>query len=258
MAAVRTSAPVSRLAAAPRAGQRYWRAARAPRYSLLFALPLLLLYETLALLFREELRGVRNGADVMLKGLAQGVVGPDGPLVALALPVLVGGWLVWRDLRRGGGLRGRVFLGMAAESVALALAFGLVVGTLTAQLLRPFGALALAPVASLGPVAQLVISLGAGIYEELVFRVLLVGALAWGGRALLGWRATTAGVVAAVVGALLFSAVHYVGAYGDPFQLASFTYRFVGGLAFSALYLLRGFGITAWTHALYDVLVLLA
>jgi hypothetical protein len=28
-------------------------------------------------------------------------------------------------------------------------------------------------------------------------------------------------------------------------------------VAFSALYLLRGFGITAWTHALYDALLLL-
>jgi membrane protease YdiL (CAAX protease family) len=72
----------------------------------------------------------------------------------------------------------------------------------------------------------------------------------------LGWRAGTAGVVAAIVGALLFSAVHYIGAYGDPFQLASFIYRFIGGLAFSAMYLTRGFGVTAWTHALYDVFLL--
>jgi hypothetical protein len=33
-------------------------------------------------------------------------------------------------------------------------------------------------------------------------------------------------------------------------------FRTIGGLFFSALYVLRGFGITAWTHALYDILVL--
>ena len=33
--------------------------------------------------------------------------------------------------------------------------------------------------------------------------------------------------------------------------------RAVAGVAFSALYLARGFGITAWTHALYDIAVLL-
>ena len=251
-----TSAP-ARLGAPPSPMPSYWRAARAPRYSLLFALPLLALYEALALLFRDEMRGVRNGADVMLKGLAGAVVGRDAPLVVLGLAVLAGAWLVARDMRRGGRLRWRIFAGMAAESIVLALAFGLVVGTLTAQILQPFGLMAIAPVDALGPISILVISLGAGIYEELVFRVLLVGALAWGGRAVLGWRTRTAGIVATVVGALVFSAVHYIGAYGDPFELASFTYRFVGGLAFSAMYLTRGFGITAWTHALYDVFLML-
>jgi hypothetical protein len=60
-----------------------------------------------------------------------------------------------------------------------------------------------------------------------------------------------------VVGALLFSAFHYVGALGEPLRLDSFVFRAIAGLAFSVLYLTRGFGITAWTHALYDVVVLL-
>jgi hypothetical protein len=66
-----------------------------------------------------------------------------------------------------------------------------------------------------------------------------------------------AGTLATVIGALLFSAFHYIGPLGEPFKLESFVFRAIAGLAFSALYLLRGFGITAWTHALYDVAVLL-
>ena len=103
---------------------------------------------------------------------------------------------------------------------------------------------------------RLMLSLGAGIYEELLFRVLLVGALAATARALLGWRPLTAGVTATVVGAAIFSAFHYIGPYGDRWQLYSFAFRMVAGLFFSGLYLVRGFGITAWTHALYDVLLL--
>jgi hypothetical protein len=61
-----------------------------------------------------------------------------------------------------------------------------------------------------------------------------------------------------VLAALIFSAFHYIGAYGDDWQLASFTFRFVAGLLFSALYVVRGFGITAWTHALYDVFLSVA
>ena len=59
-----------------------------------------------------------------------------------------------------------------------------------------------------------------------------------------------------LIGAVVFSAMHYVGAYGDPFTVPSFTFRFLAGLFFSALFVLRGFGITAWAHALYDVMVL--
>ena len=41
-------------------------------------------------------------------------------------------------------------------------------------------------------------------------------------------------------------------------ELQSFVFRALSGLAFSGLYLMRGFGITAWTHALYDAFLLLA
>jgi membrane protease YdiL (CAAX protease family) len=97
------------------------------------------------------------------------------------------------------------------------------------------------------------ISLGAGIYEELLFRVLLVTGLTWAAARLFKWNRTQAGVFGVLAGALIFSAFHYIGPYGDNLQLASFTFRAVAGVLFSGLYLLRGFGITAWTHALYDV-----
>jgi hypothetical protein len=63
--------------------------------------------------------------------------------------------------------------------------------------------------------------------------------------------------MATLVGALVFSAFHYIGPYGDPIDLPSFTFRALAGLVFSAMYLIRGFGITAWSHALYDVFLTL-
>jgi hypothetical protein len=62
-------------------------------------------------------------------------------------------------------------------------------------------------------------------------------------------------IIVALVGALLFSAVHYIGALGDAFTLSSFTFRFLFGLALNAVFLIRGFGVAAWTHALYDVMI---
>lgn len=240
----------------------YWRASRAPRYSLTFALPLLLLYEVLAFtLSGDAIAGVRNGADVLLKSLFVGFGGRHGLIAFGALLLGTGLVLVWRDLRRSGGVELGVFALMAAESVLYALTFGLVVGMLTGLLLgglvtAPGPALAL-QVGGLSVPTQLMISLGAGIYEELLFRVLLVGALAWAARRWFGWGPWAGGVFATVAGALVFSAFHYIGPYGDPLELPSFTFRALAGLVFSAMYLLRGFGITAWTHALYDVWLML-
>jgi hypothetical protein len=245
----------------------YWRASRAPRYSLSFAFPLLVAYETLAFtLSHQAMTGVRNGADVLLKSAFVLLGGRNGLIAFGVLLVGTGAVLVWRDRRRSGPLEARTFVLMALESVLYALLFGLVVGSLTGLLLRPFHpAVALVPDAaayrlqvapqSLGLATQLMISLGAGIYEELLFRVLMVGTLAWAARRLFGWTPGAAGAFATVVGALVFSAFHYVGPYGDRLELASFTFRAIAGLMFSGLYLLRGFGITAWTHALYDVLL---
>ena len=245
-----------RALAAPRS---YWQASRAHRYSLVFALPLLALYEGLAaLLAHAPEGGVRNGADVLLRGAFIRLAGPRGPLLFAATLLGVGVWLIGRDMRAHGmGLRLSVFARMFAESVVLALAFGVVVGTATAGLLGQLAALAVAPVREMGPLTRLMVSLGAGLYEELFFRVLLVSALALLARRALRLRPVPAGAIATVLGALVFSAFHYIGPYGDPLEIQSFVFRFLGGLAFSALFLLRGFGITAWTHALYDVFLLL-
>lgn len=235
----------------------YWRASRAPRYSLLFALPLFVLYELLAATVGAA-HQVRNGADAIMRAAIDSVAGPWGPLVFGA--ALIGGslWLVARDWRRGATpMRAPVFLGMAVESTLLASVFGTAVSLVTAQLLRPVLAVAAASqVASLGWGERLMLSLGAGLYEELLFRVVLVTLLAALARRVAGLGPRAASAAAVVVGALLFSAAHYIGPYGDPLALGSFTFRFVAGLFFSALYVLRGFGITAWTHALYDVFLL--
>ncbi len=235
----------------------YWQVSRTPRYSLLFALPLLLFYQVLAVLLAHGERSVRNGADVILQALFTAVAGAWGPPLFMVCLIGVGLWLVTRDVRaHGSRLRGGVVVAMLGESIALALTFGFVVGSVTSGVLGMLQTLAVPGGAEMDWWTRLMVSLGAGIYEELLFRVLLVGALATAARALLGWRPLTAGVTATFVGAAIFSAFHYLGPYGDRWQLYSFAFRMVAGLFFSGLYLARGFGITAWTHALYDVLLL--
>src|SRR5881397_3631752 len=236
----------------------YWQVSRAPRYSLLLALPLLVFYQVLALLLAHGERSIRNGEDVILQALFTAAAGAWGPPLFMVCLIGAGLWLVTRDMRaHGSRLRGGVFVAMLGESIALI--FGFVVGSVTSGVLGMLQTLALPGGAGheMDWWTRLMLSLGAGIYEELLFRVLLVGALAAAARGLLGWRPLTAGIAATLAGAAIFSAFHYIGPYGDRWQLYSFAFRMVAGLFFSALYLVRGFGITAWTHALYDVLLLL-
>ena len=58
-----------------------------------------------------------------------------------------------------------------------------------------------------------------------------------------------------VLSAVLFSVVHYIGPMGDYFTLDSFLFRFLFGLILNGIYVTRGFGVAAWTHALYDVII---
>lgn len=238
--------------------RNYWKVSRSHRYSLLFALPLLLLYELLEAIAPVRAQGgvIRNGADVVLTGLFTAVLGARGPLVFMALVIGMSLVLIRRD-RGGGALNRGTFALMLAESCFLAALFGIVVGTATVQLLGPFRALSTGGNGLDGPaLGRLTLSLGAGLYEELLFRVVIVAVLSRAMQ-LLGLARVPAGGVAVVAGALIFSAFHYVGPLGEPFRIDTFVFRALAGVAFSALYLSRGFGITAWTHALYDVAVLL-
>jgi Type II CAAX prenyl endopeptidase Rce1-like len=219
---------------------------RSPVYSLVFAIPLLLAYESFALLLNQsDLYGIRNSADVFLK-LLLAYVGIHGffgfgaaMIVALILFRFVGG------VPRFGTLRPGVLLGMLGESLVYSLVFGAVVSTLVRILLAQ-------PLALSRP-AQILVSLGAGIYEEFVFRVLLLGVLVFVLHRLLRMREVLAYGVAALLGAALFSGFHYIGPFGEPFQIPSFLFRFIAGMILTGLYYTRGYGITAYTHSLYNL-----
>ena len=240
----------------PASASGYWHQTRAPRYSLLFAFPLLVAYELLAQFLSGD-SGVRNGADVLLKTLFVLLGGRHGLTIFAVVLVGTGLVLVIRDWRTQGAPETRYFLGMAGESVGYALLFGGITSALTGLLLHGPRGLAIQGGTALGFPTQVMVSLGAGLYEELLFRVVIVSALSKLALVFFGWKPWASGAFATVLGALIFSAFHYVGPMGDTLEVSSFVFRSVAGLLLSGLFLLRGFGIAAWTHALYDVFLTL-
>ncbi len=96
--------------------------------------------------------------------------------------------------------------------------------------------------------------LGAGIYEELLFRLILLSLLAWGLRRT-GVAPRVSTLLAVLASSLLFAAAHHFGQYGEEFVRSRFLFRSLAGVFFSAVFIYRGFGIAAGSHAAYDVLV---
>ena len=196
---------------------------------------------------------IRNAADPVtaeLKSLAShSLVTYAGLTLAIGAAFIV----VLAVLGRGHALRGHRFLLVAIE------------GSLYAALMRFAGAyvvgslrLAKDVVDTKGPFTGVVMSLGAGFYEEVAFRVglfglgaLVIRGLQPPGVARVGWL-----VGWALVEAACFSGWHYIGPMGDPFQLQSFVFRAVCGLCLTAIFAFRGFAPAVWTHALYDIWVM--
>lgn len=227
----------------------YFAWSRDPAVGLFAVLPLWVLYESLRLSLSPD---ERNGAEVLLfDGIS--TVWPAGLHVirgVMLLIVLISAWsILKRDVPWG-----RVAMVSALEGTV----YGLLLGPLAAAMATSsFRVLAFAPALrgddSLA--ADLVGALGAGIFEELVFRLGLMSLLAW-----LLLRLTKMAQVAswvAVVGSILISALvfsyfHHI-PVGNPFEPEPFVFRTMAGILLGGLFVLRGFGVCVYCHAIYDV-----
>lgn len=223
----------------------YRALSRTPLTSLVFTLPLVLAYEGGVLLLG---RGApRNGADVWLRQ-ALDALGFGAYFLLPTLTLL--GLLAWHHVEHDRWhFSPGVLLGMAGESLLWALLL-----VALARVQERLWPLAVAVAGWEDVATRLVGYCGAGLYEEVLFRLLMLPAAAWGLRRLgVSRGAALAGAV--LLTSTLFSAAHYVGPLGDVFEPYSFTFRVIAGIFFALVFLGRGFGIAAGTHALYDMLV---
>ncbi len=191
--------------------------------------------------------GVRISAEVWMKRLLVNFGASSLTVLGLAV-VAVGFAIIYFERKKEIPIRSRYFLWMIGESIVYALFLGIIVGTTVGFIFSAFPS----PTDSMSILQQVALSLGAGLYEELLFRVVLVSGVFYLIN-LIGDNSTRSYIITAILAALIFSAVHYTGSLGDTFTLSSFTFRFLFGLALNALYIVRGFGVAAWTHAIYDL-----
>jgi len=254
--------------------EEYAEATRSSDYTLALVLPFVAIYEIgiLALSLNRSSFIPRNGADAIIRNILFPLrlqkAGAFGAFAWSIISVLVLGacWFVWRAEERarergGQGPRSRVearyvwwLFGESAAWAAVLLLASLIFfrGIYHSESMR-----AATDSAALRIAAEFVFNSGAGVYEELVFRVFLVLVLALFFTKIVHLDRTQGGVAAAVAAAVIFSLAHFGGAdpWGGGRFWALFFFRAMAGLFFSLIFYFRSFGVAVAAHALYDNLV---
>jgi hypothetical protein len=195
---------------------------------------------------------VRNAADVVTQELVALAHHDRVAYAGLTLGLGVFYVAVLLALGRGQSLRWQSFAWLALEGIVYAIGMRLVASAVVGELFLAAGVD--------GRFTGFIMSLGAGLYEEVAFRVILFG---FGLRCLrvlvrpssrlkrhglsFGW---------ALLCALVFSGWHHVGALGEELDAPVFVFRAVCALVFTLIYVARGFAPVVWTHVVYDLWVL--
>lgn len=180
-----------------------------------------------------------------------GAVGRAIPAITIVVVLLIWHGIVrdpWRP-------RIGVVLGMAAESLLWVVPL-LVLGIL----LRDHGPAAAfdggRTLTSLPWHERVTLAIGAGIYEEVLFRLVLVTAIHFVVVDLLRFHTQAGSVVGLILSALAFAFYHDVSSVRGGVDIALITFYTLAGLFFGVIYLMRGLGIAVGAHAFYDILVL--
>ena len=218
--------------------------------TLVLVLPILIIYDV-GVLFTD----VMNGADFFTQTLLRwtGVKGFIGIQAGL-LVIWIGLAIYFRQKQV---LNRRLFLPVLAESSIYALTMGTFIVFIMVDLLQLQPHLSVAQ--QLGNTRlfdRIILSLGAGFHEELVFRLFLQSAIIQVGDRMLNLRKWIAILFGFVGSAFLFSLAHHVGPLGEPLNLGVFVYRLIAGIFFGILYQFRSFPVAVYTHALYDIYIL--
>ena len=226
-----------------------------PLTSLLLVFPLFVVYQIGVL----SMPSTYNGADLVTSQMLRLLHGNAGTYLLINVILAVAFLVLVLVLRRNNTFDTRLFVPVLLESSIYALTMGSLICFVMIDLLHIDPKLAIAASTSptqAGPAAKLILSLGSGVHEELVFRLIMVGGGVWLFERALGLRRWLAIALAFAISSVLFSAAHHV-IGGEPFRVGAFTYRILCGLVFATIFQTRGFAVAVYTHALYDIYVLL-
>ena len=219
--------------------------------SLVLVFPLFLIYQVGVLFTLPMLNGADFLTVFLFRNLGLSTQAYLGYTALVAVSFAVGVLVLRRRQQFDGGLVWRVFV----ESAIYALTMGSLIVFVMTRVFHIPPRLA-GGIAGQSFGTRVVMSLGAGVYEETVFRLGIMAGLAALLERGVGFRRWASALVALIVSSVLFSAMHHIPPYGDPFTIGVFTFRVLAGACFALIFWFRGFAVAVYTHALYDLYVL--
>ena len=228
----------------------YFLQTRSSFYSFLFTIPLFFIYEVgILFLSKDDILVVRNGADFLMRSILEsfGIFGLYG-LGAIFLIGFIITYIYFFNDKSNKSIRADYLFIMIFESVCWALILYFLLSKFMLVLMNPIGKTI---------TQQVTLAVGAGIYEEFLFRVMLISGLTGIIGFVFLWSEKVRKAAALIIAAGIFSAFHFMGDYGDFFSMELFLLRFFADIVLGVLYIARGFGITAYAHSIYDLIVLI-
>ena len=224
----------------------YFQKSQAPLHSLLMLLPLVILYEAGTTYFATDARHHTEQRILAFQIMQQFFIwfGAKGRyLPACAVCAIL---LSWHMARRDSWqIDWMTEIGMVFESLFWSLPL-IFLDALSSHYIPMIGGHGRWS-------TMLVMSIGAGVYEELVFRLALFSLLSLLIVDLLRTPRRYAIPLMVLLSGLTFSLYHYWRG-AEPFSTHTFVFRTAAGIYFSLLFFWRGFGITSGCHAAYDLI----
>lgn len=244
-------------AALPLARGGYFHISARPWHTLLFLLPFIIFYELGSTgIIGDGVSETLEAQDMLVRFFDLfGVLGLHLPAIALVVTLLIqhllskARWTIYPG----------VLLAMVAESAFLTgplIVVAIVLFSLTPAMMLQSTEQVIPPSELQSTLEGMYLAIGAGLYEEMLFRLVLITLLHFVVTDVLGFAHKTGVVIAVVLSAIAFAWHHDAVAHAGVINWRLGFFYAIAGAYFGVLFLSRGFGIAVGAHLMYDLLVL--
>jgi len=215
---------------------------------------MIIIYEAMILFYKNSSVSVpsyfRNGVDVMLRSFFN-EFGENGNIIFFVVVLSIFLFVISNNFTviKEGKINFKFLVYMLIESAFIASLFTLIIVSFSSMVLFEHSE-------QHSSIFELFyLSVGAGIWEEILFRLIIMGSFIYIFSKVIYLSIPSSVLLSILLSSFMFAAFHYTGPYGEGFSTYTFLVRYVGGVLLGTIYFIRGIGIAVYTHIFYDLAI---